>query len=343
MNNQNFLDTTTQTLSWFSKRDADDELSIKPAFQRNPVWSQAQKSFLIDSILLGYPIPEIYMQFTTDANGTDTYIVVDGQQRIRACLEFMNEEFELIGDDLGPWKDCDFSELTDDQRKTIYNYAFVVRKLPEMDEAQLRAIFGRLNRNTVALNKQELRHATYWGQFITLVETIADDERWSELGVFTANDVRRMIDVEFISEMAIAYLHGHQNKKDKLDDWYKAYETDFDRASETKKVFNLVLTELSGIFGDQKLGRWSKKSDFYTLFLVLASNKKRLPLDKSGRKSIKRKLTNFASKVDDFLYIDEVDGIPNDVRKYGRAVERAASDVANRRDRFEALNSRLFD
>lgn len=166
MSQVNFLDTTTQLISWFAKRDAADELSIKPPFQRNPVWSQTQKSFLIDSILLGYPVPELYMQFTTDAHGNDTYIVVDGQQRVRACLEFLEDEYELIGDDLGPWEGSKFSDLTDDQRKKIYNYSFVIRKLPEMNDQQLRAIFGRLNRNTVALNKQELRHATYWGEFI---------------------------------------------------------------------------------------------------------------------------------------------------------------------------------
>ena len=342
MSQLNFLDTTTQSISWFSKRDADDELSIKPPFQRNPVWSQTQKSFLIDSILLGYPVPELYMQFTTDAEGNDTYIVVDGQQRVRACLEFLEDDYELIGDDLGPWEGSKFTDLTEDQRKKIYNYSFVVRKLPEMNEQQLRAIFGRLNRNTVALNKQELRHATYWGEFITLMEKIADDDRWSDLGIFTANDVRRMLDIEFISELAIAYLHGHQNKKDKLDDWYKAYEADMPRKNEVRTVFNTVLSELIGVFGDNKLGRWSKKSDFYSLFLVLASNKDNLPLARDERQSMKRKLTTFANKVDEYLREDEPEGIGREYMAYANAVEKAASDIANRRKRFEALEVKIL-
>ena len=101
MADQKFLETTNQTISWFVKRDVADELTIQPAFQRNPVWSNAQKAYLIDTILKGYPIPEIYMQFSTDATGDDEYILVDGQQRIRACLEFVEDEFELVGEDLG--------------------------------------------------------------------------------------------------------------------------------------------------------------------------------------------------------------------------------------------------
>ena len=282
------------------------------------------------------------MQFTTDADGDDTYIVVDGQQRVRACLEFLEDKYELIGDDLGPWEGSTFSELTDDQRKKIYNYSFVVRKLPEMNEQQLRAIFGRLNRNTVALNKQELRHATYWGEFISLVEKIANDDRWSDLGIFTANDVRRMLDIEFISELAIAYLHGHQNKKDKLDDWYKSYESEMPRKKEVETTFNLVLTELIGIFGDNRLSRWAKKSDFYSLFLVLAANKNNLPLARDERQTMKRKLTTFASKVDEYIREEEPDGIGREYIAYANAVEKAASDIANRKRRFESLQEKLF-
>lgn len=339
---QKFLETTTQSLSWFSKRDAAEELSIKPPFQRNPVWSVAQKSYLIDTILNGYPIPEIYMQFSTDADGDDRYVVVDGQQRIRSCLEYINDEYELSGDDIGPWVGSLFSDLTEEQRKQIYNYVFVVRKLPEMDDEKIRAIFTRLNRNVVALNKQELRHSTYWGKFISLMGDLANDERWAEFGIFTANDVRRMLDVEFISELAIAYLHGHQNKKDKLDDWYRAYETEFERESDVRRTFNNVIGEIGSIFGENKLGRWSKKSDFYTLFHLLSSHKSELPLARDDRDRMRRRLITFGKQVDSYLADPEDSNASVSAKEYARAVERAASDVASRRARFTTLERRIF-
>ena len=109
------------------------------------------------------------------------YVVVDGQQRIRACVEFVAGEFALDQEDSPEWADMTFEDLNEFHKKRIYGYNFVVRTLPEMDHKQLREMFQRLNRNTISLNNQELRHATYWGEFISCVEKIAEDTRWTEL------------------------------------------------------------------------------------------------------------------------------------------------------------------
>src|SRR3954451_13806764 len=98
-----------------------------------------------------------------------------------------------------------------------------------MEDDDTRKIFARLNRNVVALNEQELRNATYWGPFITAIQSMADDDSfWAESGIFSANDHRRMLDHEYISELSIAYLHGPQNKKDRLDHYYQLYEEAFE-------------------------------------------------------------------------------------------------------------------
>lgn len=156
---QNFLNTTTHNVAWIHKRLVADELQLKAPFQRNPVWTTKQKSFLIDTILRGYPIPELYMQEFTDGDGNDIYVVVDGQQRIRACEEFIHGSFKINRDDTPEWADMKFDDLSEADRKKIYNYNFVVRTLPDLLEQELRSMFGRLNRNTVALKPQELRHA----------------------------------------------------------------------------------------------------------------------------------------------------------------------------------------
>ena len=127
-----------------------------------------------------------------------------------------------------------FDDLTADQKKKIYSYSFVVRQLPEMSDQELREIFSRLNRNNVVLNSQELRQATYWGQFIQTMNEISEDDIWRELGIFTANDVKRMLDVEFISELTIAAIHGVQNKKLTLDKYYEMYEGEFPELSRHK-------------------------------------------------------------------------------------------------------------
>lgn len=335
---QNFLNTTTHSVAWLHKRFIADELQLKAPFQRNPVWTTKQKSFLIDTILRGYPIPELYMQEFTDAEGNDVYVVVDGQQRIRACEEFIQEKFKISREDTPEWADMKFDDLSEADRRKIYNYNFVVRILPDMPEPELRSMFARLNRNTVALKPQELRHATYWGEFITCMESLSDEDDWTHFSVFSPNDVRRMLDVEFISELAVAHLHGVQNKKDTLDDWYQAYEEEFEERNTIESVFRDVLGELNACLPELAKTRWRKKSDFYTLFLVFASMHDQLPFASDVRVRVGQALTQFSNDVDRFLRSPDENGDVSDaVKRYSAAVERAASDLGSRRRRRDEL------
>ncbi len=216
-----YLQNTTHNVAWFKQHFDRDEIELTSSFQRNPVWSTRQKASLIETILLEYPIPELYMQQLTSSDGQQKHIVVDGQQRIRSVIEYLDGGYEL-DEENGKWAGLAFEDLDSEDRTKIYEYNFLVRVLPTMPEPELRAIFQRLNRNTVALNAQELRHATYWGPFIKLMEELANLEFWSSLRIFSANDLRRMSDVEYISELAVAILNGLQNKKRNLEPFLPA-------------------------------------------------------------------------------------------------------------------------
>ena len=116
----------------------------------------------------------------------------------------------------------------------------MARYLPDIDDTQIRAIFGRLNRNNVVLNSQELRQATYWGPFINTMNEIAEYENWGKLDIFTSNDIKRMLDVEFVSELAIAILNGHQNKKLTIEKYYQLYEKEFEQRNYIKELFDSI-------------------------------------------------------------------------------------------------------
>ena len=334
----NFLNTTTKNVLWFKQAHDKHELDMKPPFQRNPVWVTRQKSFLIDSILNGYPIPEIYMQETVSADGQSKHIVVDGQQRLRAVLEFLENRFSIDGKDSPSWADMYFDDLSDNDKKTIYGYNFVIRILPEMDDTQIRAIFQRLNRNVLALNKQELRQATYWGSFITTMNDLSDKEIWRKIGIFTQNDIRRMLDVEFISELTIAMLNGPQNKKTKLEDYYKLYEESFDEKGMVEDTFSLVLSEIVKTLPEISKTRWSKKTDFYTLFLLLAEYKNLLPLTKRDKLKLSEKLIEFSELANQFIKAkgEGVDQLPPAVKKYCSGI-RASTDLGSRKNRTAGL------
>lgn len=335
----NFLEPTTQTVSWFNKRLSDDELVLKPLFQRNPVWTLTQKSYLIDSILRGYPVPEIYLQTTEDKDGNDSHVVVDGQQRIRACLEFLAGNFALSEPD-ADWDGARFEDLTKDQKTALRQYRFAVRVLPELDDTLIREIFGRLNRNNMALNKQELRNATYWGEFITTMNRLAEDPFWVASGIFTVNDFRRMLDVEFISELAIAALYGQQNKKDNLDRLYGDFEEEFPARGETESTFQAVCQVLTSVVDWDSSTRWKRKSDFYTLFAFYAEQIDQLPLARDEVEKHKARLAEFSSSVSAYLADDETTD-DEEIRDYARYVQRAASDLQSRRVRLAALSAHL--
>lgn len=339
---QKFLEATHHTVSWFWKRHKDLELELKPPYQRNPVWQEKQQAALIDTILRGYPVPELYLQTIVNADGEEIHTVVDGQQRIRACLAFINGDVSL-GDESGDLAGLFFDDLDDDQRRQIFQYKFVVRELPELADAEIRDIFGRLNRNNIALNAQELRHSTYWGEFIKAMEELAGHDFWITSGVFTANDIRRMLDIEYVSELAVSMLYGLQNKKSNLDKFYRNFESEFPDRQDLASKFSSVLGELNQLLPWPTNLRWKKKTDFFSLFLVLAEHSKEMPFASDKRSAISAKLAQISGEVDAYVKDPESATVSAQARDYGRAAARAASDLANRRTRAKALSSILFD
>ncbi|MBI3188255.1 MAG: DUF262 domain-containing protein [Gammaproteobacteria bacterium] len=335
-----FLNMTNRTVVWFKKANDNGDLQMKPPFQRNPVWIHPQKSYLIDSILNGFPIPEIYMQEFVDESGNEQHIIIDGQQRIRTCLEFIEGGFEIKEDESPSWGNMKFEDLSPEEKKKVFGYTFIVRVLPEMSDEDIRGIFQRLNKNVVALNSQELRQATYWGPFIRTMQDISNYNYWSTTGIFTPLNIRRMMDIEYISELAIALLHGHQNKKESLDKYYQDYEIEFDAKDELINTFQKVLYELEQLYPDIKNVRWRKKTDFYSLFTFLATKTANIPLDTQQKSDLRAVLDTFANEVTRFLSSteDQEGAFSEDAREYGRSI-RASSDIGNRRRRHVALEN----
>lgn len=342
----NNIQTTHRDISWFKQANELQQLEMKPSFQRNLVWTDKQKSFLIDSILNGFPVPELYMQDVIQEDGSKKYVIVDGQQRITACLEFIYNEFTLNGNDSPSFSDMSFDDLTPDDKKKIFSYSFVVRLLPEVSDLEIREIFSRLNRNNVVLNQQELRQATYWGQFINTMNEIASNDIWRELGIFSSNDVKRMLDIEFISELAIAVIHGVQNKKLTLDKYYELYEDEFPQKEDIKYIFDLINREFLQILPNFSRTRWSKKTDFYSLFVVFAHHKDSLPLSEAKRTRANEKLNTLAHQIDSFVATEkmeeDLETFSVQIAQYANSI-RASSDLGARKRREDSLETLLVE
>jgi hypothetical protein len=273
----------TQALSWFYGEHKKGALELTPKYQRNPIWSIGQKCFLIDSLISSCPLPQVFINIKSEGAARDRrtlYEVVDGQQRLRAILEFMNDEWPLIATTANSYPVSDlykphigkrYSELPNTFQEAIWNYPLAVQELRGWDDTQIRALFRRLNYVVEKLNPQELRHSQYFGEFVNTVEKLAKDPFWDEVQLFSRRDSQRMKDVEFVSELFIIIIDGIQDQQRTLDRFYADYDVVFPKRATFINRFHHVLSSLRTIAGVIRDCRFSKKADFYALFAAAAA------------------------------------------------------------------------
>lgn len=328
-------------------------LVLRPAFQRNMVWNDDQRGYLVDTILRGLPVPEVYVQNNTSADGEDQIIVVDGQQRISACVDYVLELFALPADEeiAAEWRGKKFSELSDPLKARFRGFVFVARQLPDLGDAVLRDIFRRLNRTVESLEPQELRHAAYTGPFIQLVERAAETNGLAELGLFTARDALRRRHDEFVSEVLFAVLlRTLPNKKEGLDESYMTYERQGFPAvvrDDLARRFRRVDQFLQRNGGSLKRTRFKNKSDAYSLLYFLLNHADRIPAAGTADEgAFTEALRTFSEQVNRIKREESAGNSTGDIleephgrdaAKYLRAVERAASDRLSRVRRDEVL------
>lgn len=305
-----------------------NKLEIQPDFQRREVWSEHARVMLIDTILKGIPMPKMFVAKHIKEGSTHR-VVIDGQQRIRAILDFLDDKFPLTEPYSGDYYGQYFSSLEETIRNLILSYRIDFNEASDLSDADIREAYSRVNKYTVALNKQELRRADYPGDFLDISETLALDELLDEFGVFTSANRRRMGDVEYTSELLSALISGPQDKKIELDKFYYEYRNWV--PEEKNKIilrFKDILTDIKTIFLDFKKPfnktRFRQKADFYSLFVSISN------LQKEGF-SLNNKPLEYL-KEDLFLLDNSIE--PNSpIRVFSEYAIRCLSDANSKNSR----------
>src|SRR5262249_4970389 len=165
---------TIQNISWFHDQRLRKKLNMNPPYQRRSVWNRSFQEAFIDTILLGYPSPAIFLYREVEESGKTRYDVVDGKQRLTAIFEFIDGVFP-VGQKtpIQDLKDKYFTDLAHEEKLALWDYDLAVEYLPTNNAAVIDDIFERLNRNTARLTRQELRHAKYGGDFLSTCENLA--------------------------------------------------------------------------------------------------------------------------------------------------------------------------
>lgn len=336
------ISATNHKISWFLREDNDGQLDLSPDFQRRPVWTDEQASYLIDTILCKLPFPEIYIRSKSSPAGKTLHAVVDGQQRIRSILRFGRNDLELAGDEVTPrLVGKSFEDLTDSEKEEFWDYEVVVRDLGAAKDGEIRDLFRRLNINSVVLTDQEFRHAKFKGRFIKLMEGLADDEWWSDMRIVNPRQIRRQEDVEYISELFVGLIAGPQDKKKTLDSFYEEFETDMPDSAELAEQFSKTRLLIERVLAPSDIRKWGGKSDFYTLFLAFSGFPEKAVL--RAKKALKRRLMSFQAEVSQAKKKDNTKSFDKAVHLYADAITRAATDVSRRTERLKILQSIIHE
>lgn len=258
-----------QTASWFLDLNSSKQLDLNPKYQRRSVWNSQYRQFFIDSVIRNYPTQAIFLEVAVDPDGPTKYKVLDGKQRLTSLISFVNNEFSTPDslDDIN-LDGIYYSDLPRDTKTQILSYMLTVESVKDASTAELNQVFDRLNRNVARLNKQELRHAQYGGKFISKMEALADDPFWEEIGLATQARVRRMLDVEYVSEFYLLSALGIQDGKNYLDNYYSEFDGEIPGVRKIDRRFNATKEFLSQIHAalDLSNSRFGNVADFYSLW-----------------------------------------------------------------------------
>jgi hypothetical protein len=250
------------------------EIEVNRDYQRSDrVWPPAARSFLIETILLGYPIPKFSLHQVTDLRTRQSKKqIIDGQQRSRAILDFYSNDLRLSTTlELADARGRTYDQLSAELQADFMTYALSIDQFEGATPAQVREVFRRINSYTIPLNPEEQRHATYQGPFKWYVHRLTRDfdQANIQMGVFAAKQLVRMADAKLFTEVSHALLFGIQTtNKRKLDDLYRSRDVDF---PEESRVDRLVRAAMDTVIAMPQVHQTElmKPHQFYALILAV--------------------------------------------------------------------------
>lgn len=196
-----------------------------PSFQRGFVWTQRQASALIESFLMGLPVPPVFFYIDTENKN----LVIDGQQRLMSVFYFFEgyfgqendkgkrQIFRLYGlNKKSPYYNLRFEDLQEqDKRKlemTVLRVINIRQLAPSKDDSCMYHIFERLNTGGTPLSSQEIRNCVYRGVFLDKLMELNREPAWRELLGKQLID-KHLTDVELLLRaFGLRYMNGAYEK-----------------------------------------------------------------------------------------------------------------------------------
>lgn len=234
------------------------ELIVRPSFQRNRVWDQSRQSKFVESILLNIPIPTLFFAEDDDKSK----VVVDGQQRLLALKDYMDNRFPLRNLEVLPGLNAKrFDDLTERQQRIIRNRTLRCLVISARSDSEIRfQVFERLNQGGMPLNAQEVRHCVYRGPLNKLLNKLVENQEWLLL-LGRSEPHQRMIDRELVLRF-FAIRDALPNYKPPLKSLLNTYmrghrNADGDELDKLKEYFESAVHAVSTVFAEHPFRRLS--------------------------------------------------------------------------------------
>lgn len=306
------------------------KLLPRPDFQRRLVWNNKDKSAFIETVLMDYPFPEIYVAAgeVNVETGEGTELLVDGQQRITTLYQYFTASPDLIlSQAVKP-----YTELSKEGKEAFLQYDVVVRDLGKIDIEIIRSVFQRINATRYALNAMEIHNSRYEGAFKDFIEDFSQRPFFESHRVFSASEIRRMQDMRFVAVLSATILSAYFNRDDELEQYLTRYNDDFPLQADLEKEIDAVLVFIEKMRITPTSRLW-KKADLFTLIVEVHRGmfKRQIALDP---KEIADILLTFYSLVDNPETRRDPKSAP---AKYYKAALQATNDRSSRVTRGEII------
>lgn len=305
------------------------KLIPRPEFQRRLVWTRDDKNHFLDSILRGFPFPEIYFaDGDVDLEtGQGTQLLVDGLQRVSTIIQYFQGDPELKLISIAAYKD-----LAEEEKKSFLQYDVAVRDLGALRREEVVEVFRRINATKYSLNDIEVNHAVYAGALKRFAENLASDKFFMSHNVFTSLDFKRMGDLRFALLVTITMMGGYFNRDDAFEDYLDRYNDDFPHELEIINRIHEVFSFIEECGFAQKERIW-RKADLFTIIIELDYhfNSLKTALQPSD---VIECVQNFYKRIDETAVDDRhIPGI------YYKAAIQASNDRVNRMRRGVIMSS----
>ena len=208
------------------------EVLVDRKYQRNArVWPERAQSYLIETILRGFPMPKLALHQQTDVRSRRSLkYVVDGQQRTNAIVDFFDGKLTLSHSlEFEAARGKTLDGLSQDLQEAFLSYPLQFDQFEAADEDVVREYFRRINSFTTPLNPEERRHANYQGNMKWFILKLAErhTETLVSLRTVSERQIVRMADHKLFAEIVHAMLYGVlTTNSNMLDTLYRKYDTD---------------------------------------------------------------------------------------------------------------------